>query len=295
MRRGIEYFDQAIAVDPTYAEAYAGLADSYGVLADIGGIPPREGFAAARVAVERALEIDDQLAEAHTSQGFVRTFSDWSWSSAQESYRRAITLNPGYATAHQWLAENLIIQARFDEALAEARHALELDPFAFIMGTTVGDVLFFARRYDEAIAQLRATIDLEPRFVPAHNDLGRALAQSGRLDEAIAEYETVARIAGGDLKTSAGLAHALASAGRGDEARAILANMEKRLPTGLVSRHGIAVARLALGEVDAALDLIEQAYIERDRALVWAKVHPRLDPLRGHPRFEAVLKKMGLA
>ena len=295
LKRGIEFFNQAIAADPTYAEAYAGLADSYGILADLNAVRPRDGFAAARAAVERALEIDDQLAQAHTSLGFLRTFDEWDWASAEASYRRAIALHPGYPTAHQWLAEHLATQGRFAEALAEARRAQELDPLAFIMGTTVGDVLFFARRYDEAIAQLRATSEMEPSFVPAHNDLGRALALSGKYDESIAEFETAARLSGGDLRTSAGLAHVLALAGRHDQARAILANMEARLPTGLVSPHAMASIHVALGERDAALDRIEHAHVERDRALVWAKVHPRLDPLRGEPRFEAVLKKMGLA
>jgi TolB-like protein/Flp pilus assembly protein TadD len=295
LRKGIEFFQQAIEADPTYAEAHAGLADSYNILADMSSMRPSEGFAIARAAIDRALEIDDQIAEAHTSLGFLRAFSEWNWAGAEESYRRAIALNPGYATAHQWCAELLVILARFDEALASARRAHSLDPLAFIIGTTVGDALFFARRYDEAIAQLRATAEMEPRFVPAHNDLGRALVQVGRYDEAIHEFQTALQLAGGEAKTSAGLAHAYAAAGRVAEARPILANLEARADTGLVSLHGIAAVHVALGQIEEAFAWLERAYRERDRALVWARVHPRLDPLRPDPRFDSLLRRMGLA
>ncbi len=295
LRRGIEFFQQAIEADPTYAEAYAGLADSYNILADLSAIRPSQGFAIARGAIDRALEIDDQIAEAHTSLGFLHAFNDWNWAGAEQSYRQAIALNPGYATAHQWLAELMVSQARFDEALEAARRAQSLDPLAFILGTTLGDVLFFARRYDEAIAQLRATVDMEPRFVPAHSDLGRALVHVGRHDEAIREFQTALELAGGESKASTGLAHAYAMAGRAAEARPILANLESRADTGLVSLHGIAVIHVALGETEEAFAWLERAYRERDRALVWAKVHPRLDPLRPDPRFRALLEKMKLA
>jgi len=148
---------------------------------------------------------------------------------------------------------------------------------------------------DEAIAQLRATAEMEPSFLPAHSDLGRALAQRGDYDEAIQEFQTATRVAGGHPKASAGLAHVLALAGRHDEARPILADLESRAATGLVSLNGIAVVHIALGELEAAMTWIERAFQERDRALVWAKVHPRLDPLRPDPRFQAVLARMGLA
>ena len=294
LKRGIEFFQQAIDADPTYAEAYAGLADSYNILADISAMRPSEGFAIARAAAERALEIDDQIAEAHTSLGFLRLFHEWNWAGAEESYRRALAINPGYATAHQWYAEFLVSQGRFDEALTEARRAHTLDPLAFILSTTVGDVLYFARRYDEAIAQLRATVEMEPNFQPAHSDLGRALAQRGDYDEAIQEFQAATRFTG-HPKAPAGLAHVLALAGRGDEARSILADLESRAASGLVSLNGIAVVHIALGDLESAMTWIERAFNERDRALVWAKVHPRLDPLRPDPRFQAVLARMGLA
>jgi eukaryotic-like serine/threonine-protein kinase len=295
LRRGIEQFQRAIELDPGYAEALAGLADSYSILGDINAMRPTDAFALARTAVERALAIDDGIAEAHTSLGFLRAFHEWNWAGAAASYERAIALNPGYATARQWYAEYLISQGRFDEALASARRARELDPLAFIFGTTVGDTLFFARRYDDAIAELRATLDMEPRFVPAHRDLGRALIQRGRVDEGIEEFLTAARLERSDPTASPGLAHAYAVGGRADEARTILKGLEARASTGLVSLHAIGVIHLALGEKEAALDWLERAYAERDRALVWAKVHPRLDPLRDQPRFAAILKNMGLA
>ena len=294
LRRGIEYFQQAIEADPTYAEAYAGLADSYNILGDINAMRATQAFAMGRAAVDRALEIDDQIAEAHTSLGFLKAFFDWDWPGAEESYRRAITLNPGYATAHQWYAEFLISQGRFDEALANARRAQMLDPLAFILGTTVGDALFFARRFDEAIAHLRTSTEMEPRFVPTHNDLGRALAQVGRVDEAIEQFMAVASLSGTDPWSLPGLGHAYAAGGRRDEAKRVLANLEGRADTGLVSLHGIAVIHTALGDKDRAFAWLERAYQEHDRAMVWIAVHPRLDSLRGDPRLADLIKRMRL-
>ena len=295
LRRAVELFKQAIGADPGYAAAYAGLADAYNILAEMGTVPPLEAASRARAASTRALELDSRLAEAHTSHAFTRFFFDWDWEGAERSYREAIALNPSYATAHQWYAELLVSQGRFEEALAEGKRAEALDPLAFILGTTVGDVYFFSRRYDEAIEQLRRLIAMEPTFAPARNDLARALAQNGRPEEAIEEYLAAAELSEGDPRSHAGLGHAYALAGREDDARAVLELLIQRSRSHTVSAHAIAVIHMALGEHREAFEWLDRACREHDRAMVWIKVHPRLDPLREDPRFAEVLRRVGFA
>jgi serine/threonine-protein kinase len=295
LRKAVEYFKQAIEKDPSYAAAYSGLADSYNILGDLNALTPGNASASALGAAQRALELDPELAEAHTSLGFVRLFFDWSWREAELHYRRALELNPNYATAHQWYAEVLISQGRFDEAIAEARRAIEIDPISVILRTTLSDTLYFARRYDEAIEQLRRTVEFEPGFVAARTDLGRALTQAGRYPEAIASFEAALRLSGSDSKASPALGFVYAVAGMTDKARVILKTIEEQRSVRYMSAHAIGVIHMALGERDRALDWLEEAHRERDRAMVWLKVHPRLDPLRGERRFQALLEQMGLA
>jgi eukaryotic-like serine/threonine-protein kinase len=295
LRLGVEYFKQAIEIDPRYAAAYSGLADSYNILGDSNALPPDVASASASAAALRAIELDPELAEAHTSLGFVRLFFDWSWSESEACYRRAIALNPNYATAHQWYSELLASQKHFDEAIAEARRAVDLDPLSVILRATLADSCYFARRYDEAITELERAIRIDPEFVAVRTDLGRVLTQAGRHDEAIASFETALRLSGSDSKASPGIGYALATAGRQAEARAVLERMLERRGERYVSSHAIAVIHLALGEKDAALGWLEEAVRERDRAIVWLAVHPRLDPLRGEPRFEALVKELGFS
>jgi Tfp pilus assembly protein PilF len=295
VRRAVEHFQKAIEADPTYAAAHAGLADSYNILADIGTVAPLEAASRARAATSRALELDPRLSEAHTSLAFIRFFFDWDWDGAGRSFREAIALNPNYATAHQWYAEFLVSQGRFEEALAEGRRAENLDPLAFIIGTSVGDVLFFWRRYDEAIEQLRRVIAMEPTFAPARNDLARSLTQCGRYPEAIEEFLAAAELSGGDPRSHAGLGYAYALAGRESDAREVLAALTERARGLTVSSHAIAVIHVALGEHREAFEWLDRACREHDRALVWARVHPRLDPLRSDPRFAELLRRVGYA
>jgi TolB-like protein/predicted Zn-dependent protease len=295
VRKAVQHFNEAIAADPTYALAYTGLADSYNILGDQHAVPPSEAAPRARAATLRALELDPQLAEAHSALGFSRMFYEWDWMGTEQAYRRAVALNPGYATAHQWLAEYLVSQGRFDEAIAEARHAHHLDPLAFIMGTTLGDVLYFSRRYDEAIAELHAIVQMEPNFVHAVNDLGRAYTERGMFAEAFAAFADAARRRGGDLRSSAGLARAYALAGRQAEARAGLATLVERTQRQFVSPFAIGTIHAALGEHDQAFEWLERALAEHDTAMVWIKVHPRVDVLRDDPRMESILQRMHLA
>jgi tetratricopeptide (TPR) repeat protein len=295
VRRAVEHFQEAIEADPSYAAAYAGLADAYNILADIGTVAPLEAAARARAATSRALDLDPRLAEAHTSRGFIRFFFDWDWAGSERAFKEAIALNPNYATAGQWYAELLASQGRFEEAIAEGRRAEALDPLAFVIATSVSDVLFYWRRFDEAIAKLRRVIEMEPTFAPARNDLARALVQAGRAHEAIEEFLAAAELSEGDPRSHAGLGHAYAVAGREADARAVLGVLTERARDLTVSSHAIAVIHTALGEHREAFEWLDRACREHDRALVWVRVHPRLDPLRGDPRFQEILKRVGFA
>ena len=185
MRSAIRSYESAIELDPTYALAWGGIADAFGVLGNIKAVPPAEAFPQAKSAALRALELDPNLAEAHASLGFVRRFFDWEWSSAEREFQDAVRLSPGYATGHRWYGQLLSGMGRHEEAIAEVRRALELDPLSVIIHTAVGDVLFYARRYDDAIDTYRKALELDPDFLAGHSDLARALEYSGRIDEAI--------------------------------------------------------------------------------------------------------------
>ena len=293
VQRALEFFRRAIDIAPRYARAHAGLADCYNILGDHDLLTNEEAGAAATAAAQRALDLDPRLDEAHTSMAFARAFFEWDWQGAEASYRKAGLYGPGYATGHQWFGEFLATLGRFEEAELEARRALELDPLSLVIQTTLGDVLFFARRYDEAIDVLRRTLDVDPAFPSVLTDLGRALVEAGALDEGIQRFEQAQRL-GATGKYSAGLGHAYARAGRVAEARAILDRLIVERTQRYVSPHAIAVVHVGLGEHDAALDWLERAYESHDRALVWLRVHPRLDPLRGDPRFHRLLEALRL-
>jgi TolB-like protein/Tfp pilus assembly protein PilF len=295
VRKGISLFERAIEIDPNHALAYSGIADSYNILGDIGAMHWDEAFAHAKEAAGRALALDPDLAEAHTSMAFAWFFWMWDWNRAEETFRHALRLNPGYATGHQWFAEFLASQGRFDEATREAQHAADLDPLSLVIGTTHADVLYFGRRYEDSIETLHRTLEIGPNFVAAHTDLGRAATQLQRFDEAIAEFRIAADLQGIDPDHAPGLGYAYAAAGRRDDALRVIGELEARRAERPISSHAIAAIHLALGDEATALDTLERAYRERDRALVWLKVHPRLDPLRGHPRFAALVREMKFA
>ncbi len=293
VHQALDYFRRAVEEAPHYAQAHAGIADSYNVLGDLAAIPGAEAREAALAAAHRALEIDPQNPEALTSLAFTRLFFQWDWNGAAEAFERAIALGPGYATGHQWYAEYLVSQARFPEAESEARRAITLDPLAFVMHTTLADVLYFSRRYQESIGVLRGLLEIQPNLGSAMTDLARVLAQAGELDEAIDLFERGTRMKGLPSYVSAGVVHAKALAGRLDEVRPELARMEESAARGESSPYGVAIVHAALGDKGRGLDWMERAVEKRDRALVWAKVHPRLDPLRDDPRFERILTTLG--
>jgi DNA-binding winged helix-turn-helix (wHTH) protein/tetratricopeptide (TPR) repeat protein len=292
LQKGIGYFREAIDVDPSFARAWAGLADSE--LLGASPASPREAMERARAAATKALELDDSLAEAHTSLGRVAMSFDLDWDRAQGAFDRAIALNPNYATAHQWHANLLLALGRTEEALAAMQRARDLEPFSLILNTAVGWVLYMSRRYDEAIANYRATLEMEPHFGMALREIAVALERVGRCEEAL-EMLDRARAAQGDhplLVCFEGRVHA--TAGRVDDARAALEELYARRTRGYVPAITIAVLHAALGEREQAIDALWEAYEERSSPLIWMKVDPWLDSLRTHERFMELMNRAGL-
>ncbi|HYE66088.1 MAG TPA: protein kinase, partial [Pyrinomonadaceae bacterium] len=293
-KKGIEYFQQAIDMDINYALAYAGLSDSYILLERYGVLKPKEAIPQAKAAVLKALEIDDSLAEAHTSLAYAKLIYDWDWLAAEGEYTRAIELNRNYATAHHWYGWHLSHTGRHAEALAEMKWAQELDPLSLIINTNMGTILYFARRYDEAITQLQKTLELDASFIVAHQWLGRAYEQKGMYVEAIAEHRTVLNILGNEPESLASLGHASAVSGRSGEARKVVDKLRKLSKRRYVSPYWIAIIYTGLGEREQAFEWLEKAYEERFDWLIFLKVEPMFDSLRSEARFADLMRRVGL-
>jgi eukaryotic-like serine/threonine-protein kinase len=293
LRRAHEYFRQAIDRDPTYAAAYAGLADYYITLANFNLMAAAEAFPKAKAAAARALDLDPSLAEAHTSMGSIRGSYEWDRAGAEESFKRAIELNPNYATAHHWHADHLVTLKRFDEGLAEITRAQAIDPLTLMITTDRSGYLFYARRYDEAYAHARRAVELDPLFAPSYRQLGGICEQLGRLDEAIAAFTTVRDLTQGSTSSLTALAHANALAGGEGEARGLLAELEALSKSKYVSSYGLAAVHVALGEVDRAFEWLDRALRDHDRALIWLPVAPRFDRIRSDPRMAPILRRIG--
>ncbi len=294
VKKGISYFQQAIEKDPAYAAAYAGLADCYNVLGFYSALPSTEAFPRAKAAALKAMEIDDTLAEAHTSLAYARLYYDWDWSDAEKEFKRATELNPAYPTAHHWYAEYLAAMGRLNEAIAEKKKACQLDPLSMVINTTVGWMFYFARQYDQAIEQIKKALEINPNFVPAHFWLGQAFEQKGMFQEAIAEFQKAITLSKGSTYTVAALAHAYAVAGERVEAQKLLDQLKKLSRRRYVSSYDIAEVHIGLGNKNLAFEWFQKAFDERARALIFLKVEPRLDIVRADPRFIALLKKMNL-
>ena len=294
LRKGIDYFNQAISKDPSYALAYAGLADSYVILSVFGAASPQDSIPQARAAAKKALELDDTLAEAHASSGRIAGPFDFEFERSIAEFERAIQLNPNYAMAHHWLSWGpLTALGRFDRAIAEGKRAVELDPLSLINNADLGgNVYLNSRRYDEAIAQLRKTIEIDPRFYIAHYYLGQAFQLKGQLTEAIAEYQKAVEL-DDDPEALAYLGQAYARAGQRDEAQKILARLTENSKSRYVSGYSMALMFMGLGDKEHAIDALERAYREgAGNDLFTIRVDPMLDDLRGQPRFEVLAEKI---
>jgi adenylate cyclase len=291
--KAIAFYEQAIARDPKYALAYAGLANSYVLLPFYFSVPQRDAMAKAREAAMKALQIDPKLAEAHNALGKILNFDDLDLAGAAREFQRAIELQPNNATAHQWYGNGpLDSLGRFEEAIAETKRAVELDPLSPIINTDRAYPLYYARRYDEAMAQSKKTIDLDPAFFYSRQILGMVLQAKGDLPGAIAELERARQLSGDPLHLAL-LAVAKTKMGDKNIAQQVLAELDKvnRDRQGLA--YDRAIVYLGMGNKEEALRWLEQSYADRDGAnLSWINVEPMLDPLHGEPRFEALVQKI---
>jgi len=295
MAKAIAAFQESIDADPLYAPAWAGLADCHNLLGLFRWHQSSEAFGRAHAAAARALELDPDLAQGYTSLACALQYYDWDWPRADEAFRRAITLHPGYATAHQWYADFLTAMGRLEEAFAENRRAIELDPLSPAVGAAIGDTFYYARRYPEAIERYQRILELDPDYHWARLNIGRALQGLGRHDEAISTLEAAHRDARMSLDDSPMMAHAWAAAGDRARAEAMLPRIVEGWRQGRVSPYSVANIHVALRDPDQAFAWLEHAYQDRDRMMVNLRVHPRLDPLRADPRFTDLLARMNLA
>jgi TolB-like protein/DNA-binding winged helix-turn-helix (wHTH) protein/Flp pilus assembly protein TadD len=294
LKVALAYFNQAIEEDPKYARAYSGLADTYALLGDwqYAVMTPKEALPKAKAAAVRALELDSALGEAHNSLAFCLDGFDWNFESAGEEFRRAIELNPGYATAYHWYAWHLSLLGRYEEAIAEMRKAQNLDPLSLIISADLAELLVIAHQYDESILESRKTIEMDPNFALAHSQLGQAYLQKEMHDEAIAEMQRAVQLSGGSPTIIASLARAYVASGRRSEAEKLLKELKKRSNSTYSHASEIAVVCAALGDKDQAMNWLEKGYQERFNPGVLLR--PGFDPLRSDARFKDLVRRIGL-
>jgi len=291
-RQAASYFDQAVRADPKFASAYSGLSDSYAFLIITNVISPKEGWPKARVAAQRAVELDGELSDARLSLAHFRMHM-WDWQDSEIEFKKAIGLDPSNATAHRWYAAYLVSLAKHQQALEEITQAHRLDPLSLANNAEVVRTLYYGRQYEQAVEQARKAELLDPEFPRTHFWLGRVYAQMGKYPEAIAEAERAGPSPDSRIRVTE-MAYACAKAGKSREARASLKKLQDRSERGYVPAYDLAVVHLALGEKEEALQWLERAYDEHDWGLVVLAVEPRLDPLRSDPRFQGLLHKVGL-
>jgi TolB-like protein/DNA-binding winged helix-turn-helix (wHTH) protein/Flp pilus assembly protein TadD len=291
----IDHFLRSIQIDPQYPEPYAGLADTYALLGSLNGasIPRRDAMNNARSIARKALELDPAMAEAHTSLAFVLMHYDWDFAAAEREYLRAIDLDPNYATAHQWYAINLAVTDRMDAAIAELRHAQELDPLSLIISADIGELLGWARRYEDARAQLQSTLQMDPNFLLAHYDLINIYLYQQKYAEAADHAHKAVELAPRSLWAQGLLGVAYALNGQRDEARKVMVSIQQS-PHSKDAASSLAMIATYLGDKDAAFHWLQVARAERSGSLILMKIVPYWDPLRSDPRFASLLHDVGL-
>jgi adenylate cyclase len=288
-RKAAEYYNQAIALDPNYALAYAGLADSYGLLSTFGFIPPTEGVPKARDFANRALLLDVSMAEPHTTLAYLSLTYDYDFAAAEPEFRRAIELNPNYATAHQWFGEMLLNAGRFDEAAPEYRRALELEPLSLPINWDYGRFLYMSRRYDESLAQHKKTIELDPGFARAHRTLAEVYRVKRDYANAVEERAKVLDLIG-QAENATLVRATFAKDGWLGFLRLVTA--KNSALKDINNNWVVAKAYVDLGDKDKAFAELSKAYEKRLSSLCWLKIEPQLDPLRSDPRYQELLRKM---
>lgn len=294
MEKAIEYFRQAVQKDPNYALAYAGLADCYNLLSFYSNKPPMETFPKAREAAQKALSLDEELAEAHNSLAYVKSRFDWDWEGAERAYKRTLELNPNYAIGHQWYAEFLNQQGRTKEAIAEMQKALALSPASLIINTIMGYMYTAIGQPDRAVQILKKTIEMDPNFGHAHAVLGLAYWLLDRIPESLDEVNTAIELSGRMDLYSLYLGVNYVKAGKREEARQIIDSMVEQSESRFVSPFYIASIHVALGEFDKAFEFLDKAYEMRDDTLIMIKKYPWMDSIREDPRYFDLLRKIGM-
>lgn len=293
LQKGAAYFQQAIHLDPQFALAWAGLADSE--LLGASSSAPQAAMPKAKAAVVKALELDDGLAEAHASLARIKMAFDWDWAGAEAAFKRALALNPNYATGHQWYANFLLATGRTEEAEVEIALACELEPFSLMLNCARGWVYYLARQYERAAEQYRRTLEMEPHFVMAQREIAFVYEQQGKFAEALAMIQQAIREGGENPIVLCVLAHILATSGQHEEARQVLAQLQAWRQRAYLPPQLIAVIHAALGEREQALEGLWQSYGDHSSPLMWIKVDPWLDSLRDAPRFADLLRRVGLS
>ena len=295
IHKSIEYYQRAIQTSPDYASAFAGLAEAFSLLGHKGLSLPKEVMPKAKAAALRALEMDDQVADAHVSLGFVKSTYDWEWEEAGRHYERALEINPGNAEAHHWYGSDYLTPlGRLDEAWSEMQQAQFLDPLSLVINSAMGFVLISKRQYDEAIEHYKRLFELDPHYYRIHTGLGRAYAGKGMLEEALAHFRK-ARSSSGDIPYVTGiLAHCHALMGEDKEARKLLAELLNLSKKRYVPSTTLALIYAGLNELDGAFEWLEMAFRKREGPLVYINVYLTYDCLRSDPRFCSLVRRIGL-
>ena len=296
--RAISLFHDAIAKDPKYASAYSGLADCYilfGISFDVGSFSPTQAFPQAKAAAEKALKIDDTLADGHNSLAYAKLLYDWDWQGSEVEFKRALTLNPGYANAHHWYAHLLTASGRQDEALAESQRALNLDQLSPILHVHLGWHYVYARQYDLALEHLRKALDLDPNYSLANWYLGWVYEQQGKYSEALEALRRAQALLTGNTALVADIGHVYAVSGDRAAAFKILDQLKETSHRTYVNAFEVAIIYAALGEKQTALQWLEKAYVERSDFMIYMAIDPRLDSLRSDPKFIDLTRRVGLS
>ena len=297
LRKSFQYFQKAVSCDPRYAPAYAGMADAYMLLGSMAlqVMSPHEAMPKARAAAARALEMDQTLGEAHATLAYVSAAYDYDWEKAAAGFQRAISLNPGYATAHHWYGVVLSRHGELDQGLAELEQAQRLDPLSLQINAEIAWLFYSRREYDRAIQKARSVLELDPHFASAHLYLALAHMQQGKLDEALGHAQKAADSWGRSAPSLGLVGGCYAASGRSAEAKRMVDELDELSRQQYVSAFTFAWIYLNLGEQERVLDYLEQSYAERSSYLMLLKVEPFFDTIRSHPRFQDLQRRVGLA
>jgi TolB-like protein/Tfp pilus assembly protein PilF len=294
LKKANEYFQQAIEKDPSYALAYAGLAQSYALFNFYEVLPPSESCPKAKAAALKALDIDETLAEPHAALGWTKMTCDWDWPGSEREFQRALGLNPNDGTTRNWYAGYFEAMQQLDDALGQRRRSVEAEPLSLIINTLLGQSLYYVRRYDDAIEQLRKTLDMDPSFPQAHLFLGLVYEQKGRFADAIAELRQALSGSGGAPRYVSALGHAYAISGQRRMAEESLDRLTEQLKRRYVAPVDMAEIHIGLAEKEQALKDLEMAYQDHSCWMIWLRVDPRFDSIRGDPRYQDILRRMHL-